>query len=77
MNPKTIATKDEFIRLFRTSGISRDKQALESWHQGRIGSHQLAVYLMNNNRMGDIVVPLRVIEEVAESLGYGKEKKDK
>lgn len=73
---KEIRTKDEFIRLLRSSATDRDKQALESWHTGRIGLHQLAVYLMKNNRMGDIVVPLSVIEEVAIGLGYGKEEKE-
>lgn len=71
--PRTITTKDEFIRLFRSSGIDRDKQAFEAWHQERISLHDLAVALMKNNRMGDIIVPLTVIEKLAQELGYGKE----
>ena len=73
MQAKIIQNKEEFIRLFRQSGIDRDKRALESWHQDRINTHELAVYLMKNNRMGNIIVPLNIIEELAESLGYGKE----
>ena len=72
---KMIASKEEFIRLFRESGILRDKKALEAWHHEQISTHQLAAHLMKNNRMGDIVVPLEIIEDLAVSLGYGKENK--
>lgn len=72
---KLIRTKDDLIRLFRQSAVNRDKKALEAWHQERISLNDLASALVKNNRMGDIIIPLPVIEELARSLGYGKEDK--